>query len=346
MASIVKRGKSWFVQVRRQGVPTYRKTFKTKKAAQDWAAQIEGRAVEGTLPSREAQRHTFADMVERFEREGRCNPNYKTHLKWFKARIGDRKLSAITVADLNELKINLAQGRAPATVNRYLSSLSAIYSCAADEWEWLEYSPMRKVKNLKEPRGRVRFLSEDERTALLGACQADMDRFTYPFVVLALSTGARAGELQRLTWKDMDLVNGRGVLHNTKNGDRRAIAIKGHALDEIKKLSKVRRIDSPWVFPSPEGTEPWNYRHAWYRVLDAAQLKDFRFHDLRHTAASYLAMNGASLPEIAGVLGHKTLAMVQRYTHLSDEHISGAVESMNAKIFGDNASESVEGEAS
>jgi integrase len=194
---------------------------------------------------------------------------------------------------------------------------------------------MRRVRKLKEPRGRVRCLAKEELEAILTACRDDTDPLIYPFVVFALSTGARAGELQSLTWKDVDLKTGRGVLQKTKNGDRRAIAIRGHALEELIKLGKVRRIDSPWIFPSREGTKPWNYRHAWYRSVDASGVKDFRFHDLRHTAASNLAMNGASLPEIAGVLGHKSLAMVQRYAHLSDAHISSAVEAMNKKIFGE-----------
>jgi integrase len=353
MASIVKRGRSWFCQIRRQGAPSLRKTFATKKEATDWAASVEGRIVDGALPRREAMRHTFGEMVKRFQSEVEPDKNTIRHLMWFNERLGDRRISSITAADLNELKTELARGshlpgkakadgtkrakskpRSPATVNRYFTSLSRVYSKAANEWEWLEYSPMRRVPKLREPRGRVRFLSEPERDALLGACGADLDPLLYPFVVLALSTGARAGELQRLTWRDIDLKTGRGKLENTKNGDRRAIAFRGHALEQLKALARVRRIDTPWVFPAKSGIEPWNYRHAWYRVLAASGIKDFRFHDLRHTAASYLAMNGASLPEIAAILGHKTLVMVQRYAHMSDEHISGAVESMNRKIFG------------
>jgi integrase len=353
MASIVKRGRSWFCQVRRQGAPTLRKTFQTKKEAIDWAAAVEGRIVDGTLPRHEAMRHTFGEMVDRFQREVEPDKNTQRHLAWFCERLGPRRLSSITAADLNELKTELAQGshlpgkaradgtkrtqaklRSPATVNRYFTSLSRVYSKAANEWEWLDYSPMRRVPKLKEPRGRVRFLSDPERQSLLEACGADMDPLLYAFVVLALSTGARAGELQHLTWRDIDLKTGRGKLENTKNGERRAIAFRGHALQQLQVLAQVRRIDTPWIFPSASGTEPWNYRHAWYRALAASGVEDFRFHDIRHTAASYLAMNGASLPEIAAILGHKTLAMVQRYAHLSDSHISETVERMNQKIFG------------
>ena len=341
MASITKHGKSWFVQVRKQGAETHRKSFPRKKDAKEWAATIEAKIIDGSIPRKEAQRHTFGEMVDRYIGEIDPDRDSIRHLLWFKDQVGRRRLLNVTAADLNELKGRLkskpnryGRMRAPGTVNRYMTSLSHVYSLAVREWEWLDTNPMRKVSKLTEPRGRVRYLSEDERKSLLTACRENQNKLLYPFVVLALSTGARAGELQHLTWKDVDLKAGRGVLHNTKNKERRAIAIRGHALDEIRKLGKVRRIDTPWIFPSREGIKPWAYRREWERAVKAAEIDDFRFHDLRHTTASYLAMNGATLPEIAGVLGHKTLQMVSRYAHLSDQHIAGTVEAMNRKIFG------------
>ncbi len=195
---------------------------------------------------------------------------------------------------------------------------------------------MRKVTKPKESRGRVRFLSEDERPRLLKACKESSNPSLYPVVVLALSTGMRQGEIMRLTWDDVDLNRGRAILHETKNDERRAVAITGHALDLLKELSKVRRIDSNFLFPS-KGNNPqkaMSLRAPWEAALKKADIEDFRFHDLRHSAASYLAMNGASLAEIAEVLGHKTLQMVKRYAHLSEGHTASVVESMNQKIFG------------
>jgi integrase len=101
----------------------------------------------------------------------------------------------------------------------------------------------------------------------------------------------------------------------------------------------VRRIDSNLLFPAKEITpqkpqKPINLRRDWEAALKVAEIQDFKFHDLRHSAASYLAMNGASLAEIAEVLGHKTLQMVKRYAHLSEGHTARVVESMNQKIFG------------
>jgi integrase len=102
----------------------------------------------------------------------------------------------------------------------------------------------------------------------------------------------------------------------------------------VQHSAKVRRIDSPFVFPSRNGKKPFDIRRAWEAARKKADIPDFCFHDLRHSAASYLAMNGASLAEIAEILGHKTLSMVKRYAHLSEAYTAGVVARMNAKIFG------------
>jgi integrase len=207
------------------------------------------------------------------------------------------------------------------------------------EWEWIDDTPMRKVAKPTESGGRKRFLSDDERHRLLKACKDSSNAYLYPVVVLALSTGMRSGEIMGLTWDVVDLNRGRAILHETKNGDPRAVAITGHALEVVKEMGKVRRIDSNLLFPAKriapqKPQKPMSLRHDWEAALKVADIDDFRFHDLRHTAASYLAMNGASLAEIAEVLGHKTLQMVKRYAHLSEGHTSRVVESMNQKIFG------------
>jgi len=156
----------------------------------------------------------------------------------------------------------------------------------------------------------------------------------YSVVVLALSTGMRQGEILGIQWKDVDFERRRILLHETKNGERRASPLVGHACELIKDLAKVRRFDNPYVFPSKRQDKPASIRKSWEAVIRKSGLEDFRFHDLRHTAASYLAMNGATLAEIAEVLGHKTLQMVKRYAHLSDAHTTGVVERMNMEIFG------------
>jgi integrase len=198
-------------------------------------------------------------------------------------------------------------------------------------------NPFNKIKKFSETRGRVRFLSDDERKNLLKACQEASYKPLYLIVVLALSTGARKGEIMKLKWQDIDFERRQIVLHETKNKERRVIPLTGHAYELMKEHAKVKRSDTELVFPSSKGDKPYEIKKPWLKAIKEAGIKDFRFHDLRHSAASYLAMNGASLAEIAEVLGHKTLQMVKRYAHLSEAHTSAVVSRMNERIFSDES---------
>jgi integrase len=142
----------------------------------------------------------------------------------------------------------------------------------------------------------------------------------------------RSGELLALTWRDIDLTRGLVTLHNTKNGERRVIPITGYALELLREYVQ-RRGHTDILFPNYAGTQSRSIRRAWEYVIRRAGIDDFRFHDLRHSAASYLAMNGASLMEIAEILGHKTLSMVKRYAHLSEPHTRNVIERMNRAVF-------------
>jgi integrase len=286
-----------------------------------------------------------ADLIDRYKQEVLSDKpeakrrDQERHLRWFADRLGSYRLADVTPALISEQRSQLAKGttvrhkkRSPATVNRYLISLSHVFTMAVREWGWMEQNPVQRVSKLKEPRGRVRFLSDEERDRLIEGCRSSSDSRLLPLVVLAISTGARQGELLRLRWPDVDFQRGVAVLHETKNEERRAIPLAGPALDLLRELSRVRRIDTDLVFAGPDGRAIFP-RKPWERALTAAQIDDFRFHDLRHSAASYLAMNGATLAEIAEVLGHKTLAMVKRYSHLTEAHTAGVVARMNEAIF-------------
>ena len=193
---------------------------------------------------------------------------------------------------------------------------------------------MKNITKPKAARGRVRFLSDDERERLLIACKESKNKQLYLCVILAISTGMRQAELFGLKWPDVDLYNGFLILHQTKNGERRRIPLAGLGLELLQEHAKVRRLDTPLLFPGTlNKNKPIDLRTPFEKALKTAGINDFHWHDLRHCCASYLAMNGASLGEIAEVLGHKTLGMVQRYAHLSESHVSSVVGSMNKKIF-------------
>ena len=354
MATIERRlskshGNTYRAKIRLKGFPVQSASFERLTDARKWVQQTESVMREGRhFKTTKSKRHTLAELIDRYIRDVLPNKPKSAYdqtqqLKRWKAEIGDYSLADVTPSLLAEYRDILGQEitrhgkpRSPASVVRYLAALSHAFTIAAKKWGWMEDNPMRKVTKPKESRDRVRFLSDDERVRLLKACNESRNSYLYPVVVLALSTGMRQGEIMGLTWDNVDLNRGRAILFETKNNVRRAVAITGHALELLKELSSVRRIDSNYLFPARGNNtlKPIVLRTPWEAALKKADIQDFRFHDLRHSAASYLAMNGASLAEIAEVLGHKTLEMVKRYAHLSEGHTASVVESMNQRIFG------------
>ena len=372
VANIEKRvsqdGKtSYRAKVRLKGFAPQTATFARKTDADRWSQQTEAAIREGRyFKSAEAKRHTFADLIDRYKKEvlptkPKSAVDQLRQVDWWRGRIGHLVLADVTPAVLSNCKSELSSGmqadgtmviatrnprtgkvtkkpvtvRAPSTVLRYMAVLSHAFSVAVKEWQWLDDSPMRKVTKPKEPRGRVRFLSDMERDALLAACQSSKSADLHLAVMLALSTGARLMELMSLRWPQIDLQRRVITLTETKNGEIRALPLTGKALHMVTEHSKLRRIDTDLLFPSKTDAQtPIDLHGPFGTALKKAGITDFRWHDLRHTAASYLAMNGASLAEIAEVLGHKTLAMVKRYAHLSNAHTMRVVESMNEKMFG------------
>ncbi len=361
VANIEKRetskGITYRVKIRLKGFPTQTATFERLTDAKKWVQDTEVAIRDGRyFKTSQSKKHTLAELIDRYIKDTmphkpKSVASQEPQLNWWKDNIGAYTLADITPALIVEYRDKLystpktnKEARSPATVNRYLAALSHALSIACNEWGWIENSPMGKVSKLKEPRGRVRFLSEDERKAILETTQKSKHPYLYTMVVMALSTGMRQGEIHNLTWDCVDMQKKTIILHDTKNGERRVVHIAGYVETLLRDLKKVPRIDTNWLFPStkpqkgkpfqPPVYKPMHFRKTWERALLDAKIEDFHFHDLRHSAASYLAMNGASLAEIAEVLGHKTLQMVKRYAHLSEAHTAGVVERMNKKIFG------------
>jgi len=352
MATIVERKTSegkvrYQAKVRLKGFPSQTATFDRKTDARRWIQDTEsairdGRYFKGT----ESKRHTFSEMIDRYMRDvlphksDSMQRDQTTQLNWWKAKLGDRLLAHITQALISEHRDLLLKEigpkkkkRSPASVVRYMAALSHVYTIAINEWEWVEDSPIRKVRKPKEPEGRVRFLDDDERIRLLRVCRESDNHYLYPAAVLAIATGARKMEVMRLTWGDIDIERNRAIIHKTKNKERKSLPLGEHSMLVIKELSKVRRIDTNLLFPSKSGDKPVDLRNPWEQALKKADIKDFRFHDFRHCTASYLAMNSASLMELAKSLGHKSLQAVKRYSHLTDQHNAEIVINMNNKIF-------------
>ncbi len=347
MAAINKhtdtKGKTTYrARVRLKGNPTVSATFDRLTDAKAWARITDADIRAGRyIDKMESQRRTLSELLDVYEKRKLPAKGadtigiQKAQLEWWRNKLGSLSLANISPAKINDCMNDLTDsGRAPSTINRYLAPLSHAFTYAVKDLGWMNDSPMRKVSKPKEPRGRVRFLSADERARLLDACKDSNNALLYPAVVLALSTGMRQGEQFSLTWRTVDTQTGRIILEDTKNGERRTVVATGPALDEIRKLAKVRRLDNEHVFPGLKKGKHIDLRTPWKKALKAAEIADFRWHDLRHCFASELAMSGATLAEIAEAMGHKTLAMVKRYSHLTENHISKVVERMTARVFG------------
>lgn len=333
-------------EIRLKGYPTTSETFKRLTDAKKWIQDTESDMRNNRFfKVHEAKKHTVADMIDRYLKSANLTKTQDEHtglhLRRWKDEIGHMLLSDLGPSQITEIKDKLlneeyrGKPRSPTTVLRYLASLSVVFNTAVKDWAWLEESPMKNIRKPKAARGRVRFLDDNERERLLKACKQSKNPVLYLAVILAISTGMRQAELFKLKWQDIDLKHGFLILHETKNGERRRVPLTGLALTLLQEHSKIRRLDTPLLFPGVKNPlKPIDLQQPWETVRKRAEIEDFTWHDLRHCTASYLAMNGASLAEIAEVLGHKTLQMVKRYAHLSDGHVSNVVASMNAKIFG------------
>jgi integrase len=341
---------SWRAQIRKTGHEPIGKTFDSKALAREWAETMEGdREAIDAFPDAEARRRTVGIAIDAYmlAYSGR-DEGIVSRLAWWKANYGAVPLAQFTPAKRNDGLRDLSLERAkhcngpgrtmkalpraksPATLNRYAQAISSVLSWCVDEG-WLAKNPLLGLKRRKEPRGRVRYLDDAERTALLAACDESEWSDLALLVKLALSTGARRGELLALRWQDIDLKAGLARVPQTKNDEPRVLPL----VEPVRKLleAKARPIKGGLLFPARhDATQPnTSCRLHWNAAVKAAALVDFRFHDLRHSCASYLAMNGATPLEIGDVLGHKTLAMVRRYSHLSAAHKQKLVE----RVLGD-----------
>lgn len=346
---IIKGKKRFQAVIRIKGYKPMSAIFDRKTDAQIWANDLESKMKRGLhIKDNEAKKHTLADLIDRYIEDVLPNrkldqQKVKMQLTWWKENIGACLLSEVKPSLIAEYRdklfkdpINRKNGhRSASTVRKYMCSLSIALTKAINEWEWLDTNPMIKVQNISVDKGRTRFLTEKEHSDLLEASKKSSNKYLYIFVVIALSTGARRSEILKLTWDNVNLDSEAPMFYfmDTKNGENRAVPITGLALELVKEHSKVRSINSNLVFPRSDGKKPMDFRWYWEKAVKDAEIKDFTFHDTRHYAASSLAMNGASLLEIADILGHKTMAMVQRYAHLTKKHTASILKSTNEKQF-------------
>jgi integrase len=183
--------------------------------------------------------------------------------------------------------------------------------------------PARSVKLLKEPPGRLRYLEVEEIEHLLDSCKDPRSPYLRLIVVMALHTGMRLGEILGLRWDDIDLEHRLIMITKTKNYERKTIPINEMLYEELARLPK--HVMSPYLFCHPDGALILRIDRSFHSALKRAGIEGFRFHDLRHTFASHLAMRGQPLETIGALLGHKDSKMTKRYAHLSPASLKAAV---------------------
>jgi integrase len=325
------------------------KTFARLADARAWVKRIESDDEQMEALGMAGAGMTFSELIDEYMQQWQGRDlNQVYRLEHWRGVIGKYKLVDITAALLRQkLKEyhagrckrgngkqrskTLNKPRAAASVNRHRSTISGALSYAVREG-YLMTNPMQKVPSQSVNNGRVRYLSDGEREALFAACKQSAWPKLYLIVVLATCTGMRKGEMLGLRWSDIDFDEGLAYLEMTKNGEPRVCPIPSPALAELKRH---REIGNGLVFPSNKKPgQPLEFKKHWLQALEAAGVENFRFHDLRHTAASYLVMQGATLHETAEILGHKDLATTRRYAHLSTEHKKRVAERVMSRKLG------------
>lgn len=272
-------------------------------------------------------RHTWNEAVVRWLKEQSHKATAKedvTKLRWLDQFLGGKELAAISRAMVDKITdAKLAQGHSNATVNRTLEVLRAILRRCVNDWEWLDRAP--QVRMLKEPIRRIRFLTKEEATDLL----AELPEHLADMAAFSLATGLRASNVTGLQWSQVDLARRLAWVHPDQAKARRAIPVPLNA-DAVLLVRKQLGKHLTHVFSFRGKPVTQVSTKAWYAGLKRAGIKDFRWHDLRHTWASWHVQNGTPLFALQELGGWESAEMVRRYAHLAADHLAPYAERLSA----------------
>ncbi|WP_082551045.1 site-specific integrase [Pseudorhodoferax sp. Leaf265] len=326
------------------------KVFGTKTEAKDWLRENENDS--GLKAIAGATGPTFANLLDAFVLAPPAKGTkfwLPSHIDFWRAELGAMKTGAIDRGTINTCKAklmvkpatkstlggvkDLGKAVTPATVNRYLATLSSVFNFAMQR-DIINVHPMKggAVSKEAESEGRRRILTPAEEEALYSACDASKWAPMRLYLRLCLTTAARKSEVLGLRWDGIDLDRSVAILPKTKNGKARALPLVSDVKAALLEASKVRALNSEFVFFDPKRpTQPKNIDSLWRAVRQRAGLWQDRedvldhvvLHSTRHTATTKLVRKEKNIARVQAVTGHKTLAMLGRYTHLdTDDAVS------------------------
>jgi integrase len=238
--------------------------------------------------------------------------------------LGDLRLCDVSQRHLEQwISDKCGEGQRPGSVNRYVCTLKAMFK-AALEWEYIPRNPAAKIKQLKDTERSIRFLEPEEASRLLIEAR-NAPAYLFPIVLLALHTGMRRAEILHLRWQDLDFRREEIRIenmaeHKTKSGRVRTVPMTEQVRDYFREKRGIG-----FLFRGPNGKPMAQFDKTFKRALMAAGIESCRFHDLRHTFASHLTMQGVPQRSVQELLGHGSGRMTERYSHLSPRHMHEAV---------------------
>lgn len=331
MASLRYRNDKWQVQVRRYGHTPQAKSFQSKADAQRWARHTEAELDRTLIPNdhRVLNTLTIAELFARYRdtqtrrKRGHVEENKRIEVflryDWCRLTLG--RVSATVFTKHRDLRLKQVKAN---TVIRELGLLHSIFETARRDWGYTSLAnPIAGMRKPKAPEGRDRRLIAGELDALTTACDTARIPWLLPGIKLAIETGMRRGELLNIKWSDINFKT--GVLHVpiTKTDRARNVPLTNVAVSVLAELRSKTPRDADAVFPVSANA----FRLAWERCRRRAikgghsNLKELRFHDLRHEAVSRFFELGLNAAEVATISGHKDLRMLFRYTHLRAEDL-------------------------
>jgi len=244
-------------------------------------------------------------------------------LKNFKLFFKDKRLQDIGPEDVERFKAKRRTEVSDSTINRELACLKTLFNKAV-EWGRLERNPIAKVKKFREPNSQERILTESEAKRLIEASGPELR----PVLIIALNTGMRKGEILSLKWKDIDFQKGFIYIGDSKSGRSRNVPVNSQVFETLKGLPQQGEFV---FFNSETRGHVQDVKTAFKGACRRAGIKGLRFHDLRHTAASWMVEGGVDLVTVSKILGHASIQMTMRYAHPTPENMRRAVAKLAEK---------------